>query len=876
MLMERSINMTSKFAVRPAGLNTLKMNMRISITALFALLAMSTSLVAQTPCADTNASCSSVPRLIRSTGILVDSAGHPRTGTVGVTFSVYSQATGGTPLWQESQNVSLDQQGRYAVLLGMTKTEGMPVEVFSSPEPRWLGVWPQVEGEQEHSRVALVSVPYALKAADTETLQGLPASAFVRAPASASGQSTAAVAVSSPSAGAVASGASATQGSAKQPDSAVTTPGGTVNSLPKFGSATSIVNSQISDSNGMVGMQNLANILFADQFPNGVPDAVQACPAAGCVIYAYSPNTNLNLGTIDPGDKSVTLYLGPYTYNVTQITLRSSLKIIGMGARATALQSTNGNNPVFVLVQAVNGCAQHVLLSGFQIIGSKGNTSEDAIFLDSSGYFNAGMWYSELRDIFISGFAGTGVHIKGTNANFGGMTQFSEFDRVVVFRTKGGGNALRIEGAAYDLNFNDCEFDGSGAGDGINIFIGGRPGNSYAMPIDMNFRGLTSQGAATAVQVDGGWAISFDHSHHEFVWGVYLVTGDLGVGTVGLTISGAGFQDTGSNNGAGYLLNVATTLAFGIRFVHNHIMNPADAVVRAQNGANVVYQDNVFLGNTILPKTQGITMQVASAATINISGAHTVALSPSNTQITTIQATLGPGETVTFYTPDGPVVFGSGGNINLLGANTITVNGSITFVVTDLGGTPTWVPVSQWNPSSAAVMGFDLSISATSVTVTRGENANAKLTVTPQKGFSGIVSLTCVGEPSEISCSVLPNAVSVDGTKVNATLVVTPTLSEPTLQRITSAPPPSQGLLLALSSNAWAGLLLLPVTTSRSRLGTTRIAQLGCLLVLLVCTVGCGVSSFGPGISQPHQYHVVVTAKAGSSSRSVSFLVTVK
>jgi hypothetical protein len=851
--------------------------MRLPIRSLFALLVLSASIAAQTPCADSSVSCSSVPRLIRFTGVLVDSAGHPRSGVVGVTFSVYSQATGGAALWQETQNVPLDSQGRYAVLLGMTKTEGLPVEVFNSPESRWLGVWPQLEGEKEHTRVALVSVPYALKAADTETLQGLPASAFVRVPTSTSGQTgtTAIVsgASSSPSV-VIAPGASGKPGSPQPPDSAVTTPGGVANAVPKFGAATSIVNSQITDANGVVGMQNLANILFADQFPGGVPDAVKACPDAGCVIYAYSPNTNLNLGTIDPGNKSVTLYLGPYTYTVTQITLRSSLKIIGMGARATALQSTNGNNPVFVLVQAVNGNAQHVLLSGFQIIGSTGNTSEDAIFLDASEYFNTGLWYSELRDIYISAFAGTGVHIKGTNANFGGMTQFSEFDRVVVWRTKGGGNALRIEGAAYNLDFNDCEFDGQAAGDGTNIFIGGRPGNSYAMPIDMNFRGLTSQGAATAVQVDGGWAISFDHSHHEWVWGVYLVTGDLGVGTVGLTISGAGFQDTGSNNGAGFLLNVTTSGAFGVRFIHNHIMNPVDVVVRAQNGANVIYEDNVFFGNTTLPVTQGITLQLAPAATVNISGAHTIALSSSSTPITTIEATLGAGEMATFYATSGPIVFGSGGNINLLGANTLTVNGSITFVVTDASKSPTWVPVSQWSQSASAVAGFNLTISTTSIAIAPGESGNAELTVTPQGGFSGNVNLNCSGSSSNISCSVVPNPVSVNGSKVNALLLVTPTLSASIMKKASSSP--SLGLFLAMSSYGSAGILLLPFARSRSHLETARILRLGCLLLLVIVTVGCGTSALSQRVAPPsHQYSVVITATAGSSSRSVSLLVTV-
>ena len=850
--------------------------MRLPSRALFTVLVLSAGVAAQAPCADSNIGCSSVPRLIRFTGALADSAGHPRSGTVGVTFSVYSQATGGTPLWQETQNVPLDPQGRYAVLLGVTKTEGMPLEVFNSPEPRWLGVWPQLDGEQEHARVVLVSVPYALKAADTETLQGLPASAFVRAPTSTSGQAGATSAGSGPSSSAsvvVASGTSAKPGSAKPTDSTVTTPGGAVNAVPKFGSATSIVNSQITDSNGMVGMQNLANILFADQFPGGVPDAIKACPDAGCVIYAYAPNTNLNLGTIDPGAKSVTLYLGPYTYNVTQIMLRSSLKIIGMGARATTLQSTNGNNPVIVVVQAVDGVAQHVLLSGFQLAGSTGNTSEDAIFLDSSSHFNSGMWYSELRDIFIYGFAGNGIHIKGTNADYSGLTQFSEFDRVVVYRPPGGGNALRIEGGAYKLDFNACELEGSGAGDGTNIFIGARPGNLFAVPIDINFRGLTSQGAATAVQVDGGWAISFENSHHEMVWGVYLVSGDLGASIAGVTISGAGFQSSGTNNGAGYLLNVTAPWAHGIRFIHNHIMGPADVVVRAPNGASVIYEDNEFFGNTILPKTQGITMQLAVAATINIGGAHAVALSASTTPITTIQAMLGAGETATFYAVNGPVTFASGGNINLMGSSSITVNGSITFIVSDIGNAPSWIPISQWGPLSSATPSFVLSSPTPTLTIARGATGTADLTLNPRNGFSGNVDFRCaVGSP-EIICSVLPSMVSVNGPNaINATVSITSRVKTSSRSKARR----SGSTYLALVSFGCMGSVLFPLVRPKGDQQVRRLALVIGLLILVLSSLGCGTSVLSQNVGDPPLYYFpVVTATSGTDSPTVSFFFSV-
>ena len=140
------------------------------------------------------------------------------------------------------------------------------------------------------------------------------------------------------------------------------------------------------------------------------------------------------------------------------------------------------------------------------------------------------------------------------------------------------------------------------------------------------------------------------------------------------TISDAGFQTSGVNNGTGYLLSVTNPTAQGIRFIHNNIMGPADTVVRSPNGLGIVYRDNVFFGNTNLPVTTGITTQLTPAATINIGGAHTVGLNRSAIPITTIQAGLGPGETATFFSLNGPVTFGAGGNINLMGINTLTIN----------------------------------------------------------------------------------------------------------------------------------------------------------------------------------------------------------
>jgi hypothetical protein len=120
-----------------------------------------------------------VPRLVNFSGKAGDVGGKIMTGTVGVTFALYKDQEGGSPLWLETQNVQADAKGNYNVQLGATKAEGLPLDLFSSGEARWLGV--TVNGGTEQSRVLLLSVPYALKAADAQTVGGLPPSAFVLA-----------------------------------------------------------------------------------------------------------------------------------------------------------------------------------------------------------------------------------------------------------------------------------------------------------------------------------------------------------------------------------------------------------------------------------------------------------------------------------------------------------------------------------------------------------------------------------------------------------------------------------------------------------------------------------------------------------------------
>ena len=170
-----------------------------------------------------------VPQLVNYSGKALDSAGKPVAGIAGATFAIYAEQSGGAPLWMETQNIQADAKGNYSVQLGATSTDGLPLELFASGQARWLGV--RVNGGEEQPRVLLLSVPYALKAADAQTLGGLPASAFLLAGAANAAAAQSSVAVAPPS-------------SLPPPSSSdVTTSGGTVNKVPLFTTATNVQNS---------------------------------------------------------------------------------------------------------------------------------------------------------------------------------------------------------------------------------------------------------------------------------------------------------------------------------------------------------------------------------------------------------------------------------------------------------------------------------------------------------------------------------------------------------------------------------------------------------------------------------------------------------
>jgi hypothetical protein len=231
-----------------------------------------------------------VPALVPYSGVAIDRDGRALSGETGLTFLIYKDQNGGEPLFTETQSVIPDSTGHYTVRLGASMSSGIPLDLFSSGEARWLEV--QIAGEKAQGRVLLVSVPYALKAADAATLGGLPPSAFALAgPRAGTSLATAAVAP------------------AILPDASsnVTTSGGTTGYLPVFTGPTTVGNSilfstatglgvgdvpnstAVFDVNGKSIWRGLLNVARA-----GTATTSKAFPSFGMFFQASAWDSNSN------------------------------------------------------------------------------------------------------------------------------------------------------------------------------------------------------------------------------------------------------------------------------------------------------------------------------------------------------------------------------------------------------------------------------------------------------------------------------------------------------------------------------------------------------------------------------------------------------
>ena len=113
-----------------------------------------------------------VPGLINYQGRLTDSSGEYLNGPYSVRFDLYNSSSGGSSLWNETQNVNVNS-GMYDVHLGSSAT--LPETLFAANDILYLQVSIRNSSgvyEVLSPRQRLTSAPYAMHAADADTLGG--------------------------------------------------------------------------------------------------------------------------------------------------------------------------------------------------------------------------------------------------------------------------------------------------------------------------------------------------------------------------------------------------------------------------------------------------------------------------------------------------------------------------------------------------------------------------------------------------------------------------------------------------------------------------------------------------------------------------------
>jgi hypothetical protein len=325
-------------------------------------------------------SSAAVPRLVSFSGKVTDVRGNAMSGVTSATFAVYKDQYDGAALWMETQNVEADKDGHYTLQLGATKREGLPVELFTTGEPRWLGV--RINGGEEQPRVLLVSVPYALKAADADTLGGKPLSAFQLATLESNTSNTA--------------GSHQAQPAALEQANEIVCSSGTAckaGFIPQFstnGGSASVLNSVISQSGttvGISGNESVGGSLKAGSIATG-PISAGAITATGVTASGNeSVGGSLKAGSIATGPVSA----GAITATEVTAIGTNYFPIAGFsgGGKGSGVwgnaisfsligQNANGFQPVGVWGDSGG-------LAGFGVLGTEDNGFA-VVGLNSSGH----------------------------------------------------------------------------------------------------------------------------------------------------------------------------------------------------------------------------------------------------------------------------------------------------------------------------------------------------------------------------------------------------------------------------------------------------------------------------------------------------------
>jgi hypothetical protein len=221
--------------------------------------------------------------------------------------------------------------------------------------------------------------------------------------------------------------------------------------------------------------------------------------------------------------------------------------------------------------------------------------------------------------------------------------------------------------------------------------------------------------------------------------------------------------------------------------------------------------------------------------------------------------------------------------INLTFTPTASGNRSGTLSITDDA------PASPQTVSLSGT-GTDFSVGvatggSTTATVTAGQPASYNLQVNPMSGFTGSVSISCTGAPSQATCNASASSVSVTGTSSAPFSVTVTTTARGVLPPSSLRRPwpgiPKLPVPYAVLAILWALLTAVnALRRNRPRPWATAAILLACLSVTFITASACGGGGGSSGHPPPSgtlagTYTLTVTGTSQGQNRTLNLTLTV-
>src|SRR5882762_9629085 len=235
--------------------------------------------------------------------------------------------------------------------------------------------------------------------------------------------------------------------------------------------------------------------------------------------------------------------------------------------------------------------------------------------------------------------------------------------------------------------------------------------------------------------------------------------------------------NVGALNGFSGMVNLT---ASGLPSGANASFNPASVTGSGSSTMTVTTSTSTLAGTytiTITGTSGSVTHSTTVGLTVNAAAQPNFSLSASPSSVTIVQGTSG-ASTVTISPTNGfnssvslstsVLPNGVTGSFNpgsttststlTLTASSTATTGSVTVTITGTSGSLSHTTTVSLTVNAAAQPNYSLSASPSSVTITQGTSGASTITVTPQNGFTGSVSLATSVLPSGVTASFNPSS----------------------------------------------------------------------------------------------------------------------